>query len=105
LTSSGNIKVALATDGTPKLFYSVSGNVPDKVKGSIKADGLNSIYIGNERYEPIYISADEAEVMKKENIFSKDGDLIKGFFGQNVIVAGILPKTNSPLDNFYFLSN
>lgn len=105
LTSSGNVKVNLAADGTPKFFYLVDNNIPDKVKNSIPVDGFSPVYITNNKYEPIFIGADEAEMMKKEKIFSKDGDLIKGLFGKDVIVAGVLPKTNTVLDNFHFMGS
>ena len=104
LNTAGNIKVALSSDGTPKLFYSISANIPEKIKGSIRSDGFNPIYIANNKYEPIFIGIDEAEVMKKENIFNKEGDLIKEFFGRNVIVVGVLPKTNTVLDSFHFIN-
>ena len=45
----------------------------------------------------------EAEAMKKEKLFSKIDDQIN-LFGINAAVGGILEKTESPVDNFYFLS-
>ncbi|HCE30945.1 TPA: heavy metal translocating P-type ATPase [Candidatus Daviesbacteria bacterium] len=104
LSSTGNIKVSLASDGTSKFFYSASGNIPEKVKDNIRSDGFNPVYIANNKYEPVYIGVDEAEMMKKEKVFSRDGDLIKNFFSRNIIVAGVLPKTNTVLDTFHFVN-
>ena len=41
--------------------------------------------------------------MIKENLFKKEGDTINGFFGNDVIISGILSKTNSQLDNYHFV--
>jgi len=38
--------------------------------------------------------------MEEEKLFEKEGDLIPDFFGQQVIVLGILPKTDTLFDNF-----
>jgi len=61
--------------------------------------------IGGKIYQPMYIGADEATIMQKEKIFTKDGDLISNFFGNDVIVAGILPATNTPLDSFHYVKS
>ncbi|MDO8647100.1 MAG: hypothetical protein Q7R70_01655 [Candidatus Diapherotrites archaeon] len=46
----------------------------------------------------------EAEIMKAEKLFSKQGDKINGFFGISTSIEGVLMKTNSPIDFFHFLS-
>ncbi len=95
---------ATTADGEPKLFYVLSAvNVPSKLTGSIPSSGLNAITIGGKRYQPIYIGADEAATMEKEKIFGKEGDLIPNLFGNDVIVAGVLPKTSTALDNLHFV--
>ena len=42
------------------------------------------------------IGADEAQMMQDEKLFQAEGDLIRNLFGNDVIVAGVLPKTNTP---------
>ena len=42
-------------------------------------------------------------MMQKEKIFTKEGDTIPNFFGNDVIVSGILSKTNTALDNYHFV--
>lgn len=103
LTNSATIKTILAPDSSVKLFYMVNNNVPEKLIDTIPADGLNPFYISKLKYLPIYIAADEADMMKKENLFQQEGDLLEGFFGNDVIVAGIAPKTNTALDYLHFM--
>lgn len=102
LESTNSILTLKAPDGSPKLFYIISSGIPEKVKTNLSVDGFNWVNIAGKRYDSVYIGAEEAEVMRKENIFQKEGDLIEGFFGRNVIVAGVLPQTKTPLDNFHF---
>lgn len=93
-----------SVDGTTKYFYEVTSPVPVKLARSITADSVNqSIIIGNKQYQSIYIGAKEAAMMQKEKLFSKEGDIIANFFGNDVIVSGILPKTNTTLDDFHFV--
>ncbi|MFA6489400.1 MAG: hypothetical protein WCT52_01855 [Candidatus Micrarchaeia archaeon] len=53
---------------------------------------------------PIIIGADEAAMMRSEKMFSKAGDRLEGFFGNNVEIAGVLSKTNTSVDMFHFVS-
>lgn len=53
---------------------------------------------------PVIIGADEARMMRSENLFKIAGDRINGFFGNDVEIAGVLEKTNSSLDMFHFVS-
>lgn len=103
VTNAATIKTTLAPDGSAKLFYLVNNNVPEKLRDSIPADGFNPFYISKVKYLPIYIAADEAEMMQKEKLFEKEGDPLKNFFGNDVIVAGVTPKTNTALDYFHFV--
>ncbi len=96
------IFVKINDEGTPKLFY----NYPLRDNSSLKfklAEGKLEDYdaihtIAGEKYYPILIGANEAKMMKEEKLFSKPGDMIKGLFGKNVIVIGVLEPTNTSLD-------
>lgn len=105
LSSAGNVQTRLAPDGSAKFFFLANNNIPEKVQADIPSDGMNYVYISGEKYTPIYIGADEAEMMIKEKLFEKEGDTIKGLFGNNVIVARILPKTETSLDNFHYVAD
>ena len=104
LTSSALLRTTTTADGATKVFYEVVNDVPTKLIASLPVDSLNHrVTIGGRQYQPIYIGADEAVVMQKEKLFAKAGDLIPNFFGNDVIISGILPKTNSALDNYHFV--
>lgn len=89
-----------------KYFYMLKeGNIPSNYTNLIQKDALSPVRLGNKTYVPLYIGSEEAELMISEKIFSKEGDIIKGFFGKDVIVAGILPKSNTILDSIHFMQN
>lgn len=102
--SETDIQKKVAGDGTVKYFYITNNNVPEKITAEIPQDGFNPVYIGSKKYLPVYIGAAEAEMMKKEKLFSKEGDTLENFFGQNVIVSKVLAKTDTVLDNLHFVS-
>ncbi|MEK9200451.1 MAG: heavy metal translocating P-type ATPase [Patescibacteria group bacterium] len=94
LASEASIKTTTTPDGAIKTFYEIA------------EDSLNHrITIAGRQYQPIYIGANEAAVMQKEKIFTKEGDIIPNFYGNDVIVSGILPKTNTALDNYHFVKD
>lgn len=100
------IRTAAAPDGSSKVFYEVAGNIPPQLASSLPEDSFNHPFtVGGKSYQPIYIGADEAALMQKEKLFKKEGDLINGFFGNDVVVAGIMPKTNSALDTFHYVKS
>ncbi|EKD99972.1 MAG: hypothetical protein ACD_22C00126G0003 [uncultured bacterium] len=104
LKAVGSVASAKAADGSAKFFYLVDASVPEKLKNSISDNAFNPVVIGGKTYHPVYIGSTEAEMMIKEKLFTKEGDLLDNFFGINAIVGGILPKTDTVLDNFHYLS-
>lgn len=103
IISVAEVKVALNAKET-KLFYVVSEeNIPDKFQKVITANPFSLISIGEKKYHPIYIGSREAKIMMDENLFTEEGDRLDDFFGNNVIIAGILPETGTLLDNFHFV--
>ncbi|MFA6097300.1 MAG: heavy metal translocating P-type ATPase [Candidatus Paceibacterota bacterium] len=85
-----------------KLIYETDGNVPLKFVGKI--DSLGAINIGGSQYQEIYLGAEEADALIKMKAFKTAGDRIEDLFGNRVIVLGVLPKTDTVLDRFYFVS-
>ncbi len=92
------------SEGMEKMFYLVGENFPVELGERIPNEAFNPVFIGGKKYLPIYIGYSEAEVMIKEKLFSKEGDTITDFFGNDVIVSGILAKTNTPVDNYHLVS-
>ena len=100
------IRTTAAPDGSSKVFYEVAGNTPSQLIASLPEDSFSHpLTISGKTYQPVYIGSTEAAMMQKEKIFKKEGDLISDFFGNDVIVAGILPATNSPLDSFHYVKS
>lgn len=103
LSSVADVKVLLNGQDA-KFFYVVSGgNIPEKFKKNIASDAFIPVTIGGRKYQPIYIGFAEAKMMLGEKLFEKEGDRLTDFFGNNVIIAGILPETKTALDNFHFV--
>lgn len=84
------------------LFYRYT--VKDNINIELVEGNLNDymIYkIAGQNYYPLILGYDEAQMMKEERIFSKVGDPITDFFGNKVVVIGIIKKNNSILDNLH----
>jgi len=102
LRSVGEIK-AIRSGAEVKFIYKMDGNVPSEFSGNV--DSLNSINIGGNQYQEVYIGAEEADTLIKRKIFKSAGDRIENLFGNRVIVLGVFPKTDTILDRFYFVSS
>jgi hypothetical protein len=97
---------AAQTKDELKLFYGIDQNtIPVAYASSINRDGLYPITFGTKKYLPVYIGSKEAEVMKAEKLFQKEGDTLTNFFGKDVVIAGVLPETKTPLDNFHYITS
>lgn len=96
----------LTAENAPKLFYSLGVNetVPERF---VLAEGNMSGYavhdLGGVEYYPLVLGANEAEMMRDEKLFETTGDEIRGFFGTNVVVIGVLEATNSSFDMMHFV--
>jgi Cu+-exporting ATPase len=85
-----------------KSFYAINASsTPEKLKNNIQS--FNEVILGDKKYLPIYIGSSEAKMMIKNKLFSKVGDTIDNLFGNNVIIAGILPETKTILDQMHFV--
>lgn len=104
LTNEGSLKTVSEDDGSVELFYTISYQVPEKFKKNIDIGSLKTVVIGKKSYVPMYFGSDEAEMMMKKGEFKKEGDNLKEL-GNDIIVAGILPKTGTALDNMHFVGS
>jgi hypothetical protein len=86
-----------------KKFYLVSNELPQAVKSQIPADGFSPLYLNGQKYLPVYIGATEAKIMLDEKLFTRVGDTIGNFFGNRIIITGILDPTNTDYDNYHFV--
>ena len=101
LNTTASIKTALAGKEL-KMFYILNGNnTPKQFKDQVPSE-LSEIVLGNKKFLPIYIGSAEAKMMMEEKLFNKIGDTIKNLFGDDVMIAGILPETKTVLDQMHF---
>ncbi len=72
--------------------------------GNVGKDSLLPVVLGSKKLSPVFVGESEAEAMRKEKLFVKEGDTLSGFFGNDAIISSILPKTKTELDNFHFVT-
>jgi hypothetical protein len=102
----GRVFSKLTPDSVPKMFYhlGIGEPVPEKF---VLAEGSMSGYeihdLGGVSYYPIVIGSKEAKMMRKENLFKQPGDVIRGFFGKNVVIVGVLQESGTALDMMHFV--
>lgn len=99
---------ALEEDDGPGMFLIYNENSPLPLKWKIAEGSMGNFKardVYGKRICPLALGADEAAAMRAEKLFSKPGDQINGFFGNDIAVAAVLEKTNTPLDIMHIVSN
>jgi len=118
------ITVKLTDDKMPKFFYTINQDGSNWPRGvEFEAGGLVGFRAQNERrsivdlklgsfglqvtdnrtYLPLVLGSKEAEMMREEGLFSEVGDRVDGFFGGNVVIAGVLKLTGTALDMLHYM--
>jgi len=103
MTSEAVIKYVAEKEILKSFYFVTATNTPEKLKSNIQ--GFGNISLGNKTYLPIYIGSSEAKMMIEKKLINKVGDTIDNLFGNNVIVAGILPETGTSFDLMHFVGN
>jgi Cu+-exporting ATPase len=98
-----NVSTSTTPDGAEKAFYMVVAAPPEKIQNSIPTNAFWPVVLAGKTYLPVYVGSEEAAMMKKENLFKDVGDILPGFFGNDVIIAGVLPETKTSLDRMHFV--
>lgn len=102
----GRVFSKLTPDKVPKMFYYLGLNEPVPAKFAL-AEGSMSGYevhdLGGAEYYPLILGSNEAAMMREEKLFTGTGDVIRGFFGRNVVIIGVLERTNTSLDMMHFV--
>jgi len=101
MTSVATIKYVAEKEIIKSFYFDTTNNTPEKLKNSIK--GFDVVTLGDKKYLPIYVGSSEARMMIDKKLITKAGDTIDNLFGNNLIVAGILPETKTPLDMMHFV--
>ncbi len=65
--------------------------------------GLDLHIRQNRTYLPLILGSDEAKMMMDEGLFAKTGDRMEGFFGRDVVIAGVLEPTGTVLDMLHYM--
>lgn len=103
---SGVLLVKFKNEKTPKLFYIYDKDNPSPANIEFADGNMNLFYKhinGKKTYYPIIIGAKEAKMMQEEKLFTNSGDIIKDFFGKDVIVVGIAKEANTSLDMMHIV--
>jgi hypothetical protein len=94
----------VVVEGNLKLFYRLTDdNIPARFQDRIGKGQYAAAIVAGWQYVPLYLGAKEARMMQGEKLFKAEGDAIQNLFGNNVIVAGILPETSTPLDDMHYV--
>jgi hypothetical protein len=101
----GGKVVILSNDAQWKYFFITDSTavVPELINNQRNQGIFKPVADGFRTYLPIVVGVKEAQMMQKEKIFTKVGDKIDNLFGNNAIVAAILPATNTLTDYFHYV--
>jgi len=92
-------KIWFTPNGTPKVFLE-----SDQILSGIVLAEWSGFTVGGKEPEMV-IGFSEAQMMKKERLIQKAGDSLKDFFGlPSVKIIGILPPTNTLLDEVHLIN-
>jgi hypothetical protein len=102
----GRVYSKFTPESVPKMFYylGIGEQIPKKF---VLAEGSMTGYevhdLGGTQYYPLVVGSNEAKMMRKENLFKEPGDVIRGFFGKDVVVVGVLKESGTALDMMHFV--
>lgn len=103
LSSSAEIKVLLDGNDTEWLYIVKENTPPMQFQGIFSRDAFTPVLIDGKRYQPVYFGSTEGRMMVEEKVFKGIGDRADDFYGNQVILAGILPETKTMFDIFHFV--
>ena len=102
LVSVADIKVLLDGNDT-EWMYRIGDTVPIQFRSIFSPGVFTPVLIDGKKYQPVYFGSAEGQLMLEEQIFQEVGDRVDDFYGNQVILAGILPETKTFLDMFHFV--
>ncbi|MEI6157388.1 MAG: hypothetical protein WCP87_03370, partial [Atribacterota bacterium] len=98
LFAQGKTSMALAPNGSPKLFFALDSQ---KNPLFLLKQGVST----PEDHEMV-LGAEEAQMMMKEKLFQTPGDRLTDFFGvPSMRIVGILKPTRTILDMFHYVNS
>lgn len=102
---TSSIQFAIAPDKSLKLFYTLPQTTPEKISPFITQGDLYPIIENGKTYLPVAIGIEEAKMMIAEGLFTREGDRIENFFGNDVVITKILPRTNTWFDHMHIVGD
>ncbi len=102
---TSSIQFAIAPDKSLKLFYTLPQTTPEKLSPFIMQGDLYPIIKNGKTYLPVAIGIEEAKMMIAEGLFAREGDRIENFFGNNVVITKIIPRTNTWFDHMHIVGD
>jgi hypothetical protein len=101
---AGTVLTVIDDAGALKLFYSGdTAALPEELRTAIEGKKPVPLTKNGKIYTPIYIGFAEAAMMRENKLFQNEGDTIDGFFGNDVTIAGVLPKSDSVFDLLHYI--
>lgn len=104
ILSENRFYTKINPQGIQKLFYNHPVNEQINIplsEGNMDEYQVHSI--GGQKYYPLIVGYEEAKLMRQEGLFYNIGDPIKGFFGKNVVVIGVMKRTGGALDMVHII--
>ncbi len=97
----GRVFIAIKDNKSPKLFFVLPvGEAPPLTlpfaEGSLADYSVR--VINGKQYYPVILGSGEAAMMRFERLLKEPGDTIDGFFGRDIVIIGVLAKTNTIID-------
>jgi hypothetical protein len=99
----GKLRI-IVEESMPKAFYHFDPKEPLDIsfaEGSV--DKFRILQKDGKKFYPVIIGSAEAMMMKEEKLFAEVGDTIEGFFGTDIIVAGVLEETGTSIDMMHLV--
>jgi len=97
----GRVRIKADNNSLLKMFYIYRPGQDPEMKVTLKegdATNYKTYEIAGDKYYPVVLGADEAEAMRSEGLYNKPGDVLRDFFGKNVVFIGTMARTGTILD-------
>ncbi|MEK6960254.1 MAG: hypothetical protein AABX47_03710 [Nanoarchaeota archaeon] len=97
----GRVSIRAGNNSLLKMFYRYRPGKDPEMKVTLKegdATNYKTYEIAGDKYYPVVLGSDEAEMMRSEGLYNKPGDIQRDFFGKNVVFIGTMEKTGTILD-------
>lgn len=97
----GRVFIAIKDNKSPKLFFVLAVGEDPPITLPFTEGSLSDYTvreINGRQYYPVILGSGEAAMMKFERLFKEPGDTIDGFFGRDIVIAGVLANTNTIID-------